>query len=81
MNVVFSTPADRPYVTAMEYTLPCCGLVIRQYRADAGGDGWEKRNREALDYWAESRVSRHRCELVSAENPMGLLPRAQRKVG
>lgn len=60
------------YLTNMQATLGCCGAVLAHAcRLNAPH---EEMAESKLRQWLDNRVKRHRCELVSEENPMGLLP-------
>jgi hypothetical protein len=78
--VSFSLPDDTGCYTLHAARLACCGLVMKigshlegamtpdeiQHAADF--------NIEKIKYWFENRTKRHRCELVSDDNPMVLTP-------
>jgi hypothetical protein len=82
-----TTEINEQYTSKAERVLPCCGLALRHMvgefaqpspYAPPTPEGWEERNRARLEYWLNERTSRHRCELVSADNPMGLMPRPRK---
>lgn len=62
------------YTTEIESVLPCCGLVLRHSASTSEPKDWEMRTRERINYWLKVRTDRHRCDLVSEDNPMGQIP-------
>lgn len=55
-------------------TLPCCGVVLTNTaRAKSLNKGCE----EVLDFWVVRSTERHRCELVSEDNPFGFIRNPQ----
>ena len=61
--------------------LPCgCHIKQRAVLApDHPGMSDEDLDRHVrmLKYWSQDRAARHKCELVSAENPCGVAPKAK----
>lgn len=63
---------EAPYTVTLTAVFDCCGTEISH--ACRGNTPPGRMGEEKLEHWMDNRVKRHRCELVSEENPMGLLP-------
>ncbi len=55
-------------------TLPCSHVLqIKWIKQEEGLNSEDITNAAAvLRYWVDNRASRHKCELVSPQNPMGI---------
>lgn len=77
-----STPAYERFIN-YHWRLPCCGCVMTQTVRHTGSisvdaEAAAKFGEQAhtrLAHWFAVRSARHRCELVSEDNPYGLLPK------
>lgn len=64
----------------VRYPLPC-GCTLQQTLSSEvvppveNIEGWIAQEGGKLAYWFKDRAPRHRCELVSTENPNGIQPR------
>ena len=60
------------FLSSIEVVFGCCGLEVHQgCRSKQQNDSMAEAR---LKQWLEGRAKRHRCALVSKDNPLGLLP-------
>lgn len=58
------------------HTMTCSNAAASGTHGDSHGDSqWILQPANMLKFWVDNRVPRHRCELVSESNPMGLGPK------
>ena len=55
--------------------LPCGHVLHHSIR---GEERFEGQAKKVWAYWVETREKRHQCDLVSKENPMGLMQKTQK---
>ncbi len=63
----------------LKVQLPCGHTLAMTARLYSLDEGRVKDAGASLEYWLQDRMPRHRCELVSTDNPGGLLPKQRAK--